>query len=106
MKSSVMRISVFLLLALLFLTQSVAAVDAMGTQGRIAYPSSYNWPMFLHSADHGGVVVSPAPLSNKEIAHVILGSVRSSPALFNGTLLGKEFHALNSSTLLRTDDAH
>src|SRR5207245_181497 len=109
MKSSKLRLSALLALLLLSLTQSVATVDATGTQGRIAYPSSYDWPMFMHSADHGGLVVSPAPLSNKEVAHVkVSGAVRSSQALFNGTLFfsgGNQFHALNSSTLLRNDDA-
>ncbi len=94
-----------LLLASLNAAQPPLLVHASQTTGKIVSPPAYDWPMFRRSGNHTGVVTSPAPLTNHVVRFVNLtesGTVRSSPALFNGILFigkGGVFHALNASTM-------
>ena len=87
------------------LTLPSSAVVVTNQSARIAYPSAYDWPSFLHSANHNGTTQSTSPLTNKEIAHINLnGSISSSLALYNGILFisgGAAFRVVNSSTMVR-----
>src|SRR5438034_1502937 len=70
--SSMGRGLVASLLASLFILTSffVAPVVNASPSGttNIVTPSAYDWPMFQHDASHSGSTVSPAPLTNKQIA--------------------------------------
>jgi outer membrane protein assembly factor BamB len=102
------------ILLFLFILGCAAAAPAQQvnatTSGRVAYPSSYDWPSFLYSSNHSAVSPSTAPLSNKTIAHVKLnGSITSSVVLSDGIAFvggGKQFRAVNSSTLVRSSSLH
>src|SRR5579862_2346466 len=101
MHSRLARGLVSIFFVLLFLLSSSFTIPTFAsTQGfdqsnRIAYPASYDWPSFMYSANHSGAILSPAPLSNKEIAHIKLnGTISSSVALYNGD---RKSTRLNSS---------